>query len=196
MTRDLTNQELKIIAYIASFIAVLGFGVAIYKDIFQSAKKEKQMVISIAQADSIVQNLYNSNDKIIWYLNRIDSSMNAKDLKNWKEFYWYLKAREVPFCDVWAAISIGESGWNWESELARDYNNIVGFNACSFKNKRDCAEYCIHWMAFNPPTYKEVMEKDWIGYFRRRNYNTEDPLYYPQITNILVQLEPKLMFGN
>jgi len=59
-------------------------------------------------------------------LSRLNESPNFQ-FHCWRELYTYLQEERIPYPEVWTQVAILESGWNLESGLSREGNNIFGF---------------------------------------------------------------------
>lgn len=173
------------------FVVIIITTIAIRQS--DSMRKENRLKLSIDQMDSTLTKQLLHSDKVQETLCKIDSSLRVQilkhDLKNYKEFYAYLVARKIPFASYWTAISILECGWSWESEHARLNHNILGFNQCYFTSKQECADFAMTWMALNPPTLEEIKQNNAESFFRRRGYNSVNPVYYIQVSQIVTELE-------
>lgn len=95
------------------------------------------------------------------------TNFQKKALKHPNDLPDYLKQIGVPFPYDWRRVSILEAGQNWESTWATKYHNFLGFNACYFTSKEDCANYLHKWIKKAPPLPGESFE----NYLIRRKYN-------------------------
>lgn len=100
---------------------------------------------------------------------------------------------KVPFPIIFTAVAIYESGWQFQSGLAEEGNNLFGFICITptcygayskWNSKEDCINYLIKWIHKNPPNKKE----NGIDYLKRRKYNP-NPSYYNVVQGIVVKLE-------
>lgn len=171
------------------FYLLVGVFVFIVMNFFKTASYQEQL----NETEKLLDKLIAKNDSHYIALTKLSNKLGPKkDLKNYCDLYVYLNTKQVPFADVWAAISIAEAGWSWESSLSRDYNNYVGLCNSTFPTKTECANYIIEWVSYDPPNYKEISTNDWESYFQRRKYNPYVGIYYPKVKEILAKIKPEL----
>ena len=121
-------------------------------------------------------------------IKNLETELKFKEINNYIELYDFLIFNKVSYPERWVAVSILESGWNWESEFATRYNNIFGFNYSSFNSKKECVLYLIKWINENPPYKDETGE----NYMKRRNYNPYINIYYPKLNQVISQINVTL----
>jgi hypothetical protein len=185
------NQQTKIILIVALVVIILfGFlGIQFASE----ARREQERFEQLKKVETDLIKMSKQFDTLTASADRVEKLLKPQydDLKDWNDMYVYLTERHAKFAKIWAAISVAEAGWHWESNYAKHYHNVFGMSNCTFTSKVDCAEYAIKWMNFNPPTYDEVTYNRWEQYFRRRGYNTENPFYYERIKQVLETIDNK-----
>lgn len=125
----------------------------------------------------------------------IDST--SIDSFDYHDLYNELSDRKVPYRLTFTKISILESGWNYESNIACINNNIFGFkcqswfkdsyclnNHSAFESKTVCIDFLEEWIKLNPP-FLDESAKDYIT---RRNYNPHN-WYWDRVQKIEVELK-------
>lgn len=185
------NNKLKAIT-IFGFLLILGFGYICIR-LGVEARKEQERFEQLKKVETDLIKMSKQFDTLTASANRVEKLLKPQydDLKDWNDMYVYLTERHAKFAKIWAAISIAEAGWHWESNYAKYYHNVFGMSNCTFTSKVDCAEYAIKWINFDPPTYDEITYNRWEQYFRRRGYNTENPFYYERIKQVLETIDNK-----
>ena len=91
-----------------------------------------------------------------------------------------LNTHNIPYAFWWVSLSIVESGWDYESDWARNRHNIFGFHNCYFKNKMACILFLKEWINLNPPLKGEPFK----NFLTRRQYNPRMDYYYNYLYNL------------
>lgn len=111
--------------------------------------------------------------------------------------YLYIKSLNLKFPEIVLSQSIQESGWKYDSSIAKENNNILGMRKAVkrptvaigerkghaiFDNWRDCVkDYAIHQAYF----HKELKtEQDYLNHLKNISY-AEDTNYCRAVANIL-----------
>lgn len=167
-----TLQEVVSFLKFVFVVGILLIGIGVYIEVAE--KKEIDRKFDDIETKLIVLNL--KLDSI-----KTESQSVFIEITNKEQLYKYLVHKKIEYPEVWVAISILESGWNWNSEFASIHHNIFGFNNCYFKNKKECVDYLEQWIALNPPLKNESYE----SFLKRRNYNPYINIYYPNLASVL-----------
>lgn len=108
--------------------------------------------------------------------------------------YNFLINENVKYPEQWTKLAILESGWNLESDVAKNGNNLFGFICVNdtnrnigcynghskYRNWKHCIEDLKLWINMSKP-YKY---EDFYMYLRRRKFNTVNENYYILLKNI------------
>lgn len=129
----------------------------------------------------------------------VSKSSEIYQFDGWCDLYLYLQRDTIPYPEVWTQVAILESGWNLESGLAREANNIFGFiyvqdstrNVGSYLgySKYKSHIHAIKDLKLRLKHYPMSFNENPYSYLRRTGYNS-DPRYYQLLQQIQFWYKP------
>ena len=123
------------------------------------------------------------------------SANSEKTITNWKELRVVLNLKYgEELGDLLTKVSIYESGWEYDTYISKDLNNIFAFvcnpkcdcdssGYAKFNSKEETLEFLDWWINYAPPKENE----GFIDWLKRRGYNTENPGYYDYLNQIILK---------
>ena len=115
-------------------------------------------------------------------------------IENWKDLKKVLEQRYgEEFATLFTKVSIYESGWEYDTYVSKNLNNIFAFvcnpkcqcdksGYAKFSSKEEALEFLDWWINYAPPKLNENL----IDWLKRRGYNTENPEYYEYLNQIII----------
>ena len=115
-------------------------------------------------------------------------------IENWKDLKKVLEQRYgEEFGTLLTKVSIYESGWEYDTYVSKNLNNIFAFvcnpkcqcdksGYAKFSSKEEALEFLDWWINYAPPKLNENL----IDWLKRRGYNTENPKYYEYLNQIII----------
>jgi hypothetical protein len=115
-------------------------------------------------------------------------------IETWKDLKEILTERYgEEFATLFTKISIYESGWEYDTYISNNLNNVFAFicnpkcecdksGYAKFNSKEESLEFLDWWINYAPPKENENL----IDWLERRKYNTENPEYYQYLNQIII----------